>query len=115
MIESNVRLEMDVEDYPKKYCPDLNISVMAMIFYLILGEIITSASKFELISSNFDKIGEDIVKGHLKVCDSDLIINLEKNIGELKILSNMKLLNYLVDLENLSLKLDNQSIVLSAK
>jgi len=107
MIESSVRLEMNELIESKPLRKELNSSVMAMIFYIILGEMITIVSKMGLINSGSNDLSEEIIKGGLLINDNELIIQLETTSIDLSMLSKLKLLNYLIEIEALTMDIQN--------
>ncbi|OFZ24043.1 MAG: hypothetical protein A2202_07615 [Bdellovibrionales bacterium RIFOXYA1_FULL_36_14] len=107
MIESSVRLEMSELIEVKPLRKELNSSVMAMIFYIILGEMITIVSKMGLINSGPNDASEEIIKGGLLINDHELIIQLETALIDLSMLTKLKLLNYLIEIEALTMEIQN--------
>ena len=107
MIESSVRLEMNEFLEIKSFKKELNGSVLAMIFYIILGEIITVVSKMELITARSQNSSEEIIQGGLIISEDELIIHLETVLTDLEMLTKLKLLNYLIEIEALTMDIQN--------
>lgn len=107
MIESNSYLTIDYRDTNQTYGKEFNTSAVAMVFYLILSEVLTLFSHRRLIA------GQDHAPILAKISQYDDRVEIEFNEG-LNLeerLNNSKLMSQLLDMEGLSLYVDGHRII----
>lgn len=108
-IESNVRFEFSHHKGSSPFKRELNTSVVSMMFYLILNEILTSFSHHKLVSGAQD----NVLKGHFHEHPTKIIIEMEKEFRFQKGLDESKLIQHLLDLLGISLQVEDKKIILS--
>ncbi|MFT6069830.1 MAG: signal transduction histidine kinase [Bacteriovoracaceae bacterium] len=108
-IESNVRFEFSHHKGSSPFKRELNTSVVSMMFYLILNEILTSFSHHKLVSGAED----NVLKGHFYEHPTKIIIEMEKGFRFQKALDESKLIQHLLDLLGISLQVEDKKIILS--
>lgn len=108
-IESSVRFEFDIDHEGEGFRREINGSVLSMMFYLILNEILTSFSHHKLISS--DKT--NLLTGQFSESSSKVIIEMDKKFSFEKNINDSKLIQHLLDLVGMSLQVDRGKIILS--
>ena len=86
-----------------------NSSVRAMIFYLVLNEILTFYSQNNLISSEV----KNIAKGTFKEESDSVVITFSINIEKATSILSSKLITHLLNLENLELRLNNNQLLIT--
>ncbi len=107
MIESDVMLEIDMVDTASKYGKEINPSVVAMIFYLILSEIMTSISHRKLVSGE----SSSSVCGKLYQYDDRVEIEFDENLDFADRINKSKLIGQLVDMEGLGLYVTSSRLI----
>lgn len=108
-IESNVRFEFSHHKGSAPFKRELNTSVVSMMFYLILNEILTSFSHHKLVSGAQD----NVLKGRFSEHPTKIIIEMEKGFRFQKGLDESKLIQHLLDLLGISLQVEEKKIILS--
>ena len=103
MIEANIRLEVDIQNSKNEFQKEVNLSVMAMVFYLILGEVLTSFNHLKLIEESFEN--QNTLCGHLKQESDYLILSFADSLELADAVGTSKLINYLVDNQGLSMEI----------
>ena len=114
MVESDIRFNF-LEKLNFKFQKNVNKSVLSMVFYLILNEILTNYSHAKLINLNQDKTEQSEAKnleGFL-IEDANKIEIQIKDVKELVNLEKSKLLRYLIDYEGMAIEILESRIVLS--
>ena len=112
MIESNIRLKINVSESCGIFEMNLNTSVMAMIFYLILGEIMTVHSHTRLVVSGESNTA-DVISGTMLETEKTMEILFDVPIDEIEKLKDMKLLSHLLNFEKLDMILTRNKLVLA--
>ncbi len=112
MIEANHKLKVQFEE-PKQECSfnkPVNLSIMTMVFYLILGEVLTQFAHLGLVR-------EDKEENALRVLFAEerdrIFLKFEDESIFLERILEFKLIRYLVDLEGLSLDVKEESVFLT--
>lgn len=105
MIESNLIFELS-HDTQDKFQQNVNFSTATMLFYLIFGEILTSVHHDMLISSN----KSDHIKVDYLEKEKGITIHFDRKIQLHKNIMDSKLLNFLIDTENLNIDIKNDAI-----
>ncbi|MDD0853877.1 histidine kinase dimerization/phospho-acceptor domain-containing protein [Halobacteriovorax sp. GB3] len=102
MVESDCRLSLEQSVDSKEYSREINTSVMTMIFYLLMNEVITLYSHLKLVQE--EQVGT--IQGRFKESEDRFIIRFDEfSPIELKDkLSSFRLVQHLLD--HISLKLD---------
>lgn len=114
MIESDVRLNIDVLETHETFNRSINISVVAMIFYLIFNEIVTAFSHLRLLNDVIEKIDNTVYGVLVESCEK-IEINLRSRINYPPNVLASKLINYLVESEGLRLEVTDDKIILQNK
>lgn len=107
MIETGLRLEFEGYDRQLFFHRKLNRATMAMIFYLVLSEVLTQFSQLLLISSPGE---EKVLVVQFRESDQTLTMSLQKKWDIGGKLLNSKLLNHLLDLQGLELEQESRVI-----
>lgn len=107
-IESNVRFEFDRVKKGGAFERELNTSVVSMMFYLILNEILTSFSHHKLVSREED----NVLKGSFNQYSNKVVIEMEKDFNFQKPIQSSKLIQHLIDLLGMSLLVEERKIIL---
>lgn len=108
-IESNVRFEFSMQKGSGAFKREINSSVVSMMFYLILNEILTSFSHHKLISNDEDTV----LRGTFYESPNKVVIEMEKDFNFQKSISESKLIQHLLDLVGMSLQVEQRRIILS--
>lgn len=106
-VESGIRLEFKVKRFDT-FVPEINLSVLTMIFYMIFGELMTFYSHQMLIDENFQD--EKIIKGIVVEEKEKLMINVEG--FEILSLNLSSFIKNLLLLDHLDVHITPNSIVL---
>jgi hypothetical protein len=109
MIESQLRMEVGPVTEKIIFVANGNSSVRAMIFYLILNEVLSFYSQNNLISSEVQNLAKCNFKEEAELIHISFSISIEKATSIL----TSKLINHLLSLENLELKLTNNQLIIS--
>lgn len=109
MIESSLRLEVEEKKDQGKFSGHGNSSIRAMIFYLILNEVLTLFSQKNLIAAE----SQNLIVGSFKEFPEQIEIDFNINLEKSTTISSSKLINHLLNLENL--KIEIQKSVLTLK
>ncbi|MBT7609317.1 MAG: hypothetical protein HN576_06150 [Bacteriovoracaceae bacterium] len=109
MIESQLRMEIEQVFEKEIFLANGNSSVRAMIFYLVLNEILTFYSQNNLISSEV----KNIAKGTFKEESDSVVITFSINIEKATSILSSKLITHLLNLENLELRLNNNQLLIT--
>ncbi len=112
MIESNVRVEITMSDRSETFQREINVSVVAMIFYLIFSEIITKMSHHHLVADSIRR-NDNILKGELKSFPSRLELVFEDFFDYNYYPDKATLVTHLTQIENLSLEVEANKIIIS--
>ncbi|MDA9793290.1 hypothetical protein N9B72_01770 [Bacteriovoracaceae bacterium] len=109
LIENNIKL---VHRYAvdKEYVEQVNGSIFAMIFYLLFGELITLFSHYQLISEK--DFARTITLDMLEKSYS-LIIKVEDNFLDERLVENSKLIGHLINLENHTLNISENTLTIT--
>lgn len=107
-IEANIKLSIDPikED---DFNLNLNDSISVMIFYLIISEVMTYFSHHRLVVGRID----NLLKGKFIEKKNSLEIEFDSSFNIEKILETSRLIQYLVDLIELSISSQKNKIILS--
>jgi len=102
---------MEIEQVFEKeiFLANGNSSVRAMIFYLVLNEILTFYSQNNLISSEV----KNIAKGTFKEESDSVVITFSINIEKATSILSSKLITHLLNLENLELRLNKNQLLIT--
>ncbi|MBL7665061.1 MAG: HAMP domain-containing histidine kinase [Bacteriovoracaceae bacterium] len=98
LIENNIKLTLkhQLEDvFPHQ----LNSSILSMVFYLILGELVTAISHYQLISDNVDLT----IKGEMIERRDGIVLSIPDKYDYYQRIRTSKLISHLTDYLGLSL------------
>ncbi len=111
MIESNLRLEVEETSKEEAFFLGVgNSSIRAMIFYLILNEILTLYSHNNLISGEV----KNCIRGKFNEQKELIIIEFTINLEKATNIHSSKLIGHLLNLENLELEMRGNDLTLKA-
>jgi hypothetical protein len=110
MVESGFRLELTKQSTTSGLNRPLNKSSLAMIFYLLLSEVITHYSRYELIRDGAGGKGSLLCSWHETA--QNLVFNFQESWLSQSELPIPKLLGHLLEKEGLEIECRGQSIVL---
>jgi signal transduction histidine kinase len=110
MMESNLRIEIDPNSGTERFFPAVNFSIMTIIFYLILSEILTFLHHSRLIEG-----GEDLsqIECHYKEGKNEVKIHCAQVENWSQKINESKLIKYLIGVEGLELEIDKTGIALT--
>jgi len=109
MIESNIRIEVEVEGGGEPFKRYVNLSLASMILYLVLGEVLTLFNHYRLV------LGEDelkTLKTYFKEEADKISLSFPKDFELGNKIAESKLIKYLVDVLGLQLELDQNKLIL---
>jgi len=101
MVESNVRLDFNYS-VKESFGNEVNGSIVSMIFYMFLSETMTSFAHLKLIMSG-EEI-HDVIEGKIIERNNNLEIEIGHGLDVASKLCSSKLINHLLDLENLKIE-----------
>jgi len=110
MIESDVRIEVDIENSNGPFKRYINLSLSSMILYLLLGEVLTLFNHYRLV------LGEQslkILKASYKEEKDRVILTLNHDLELSSKVISSKLIQYLVEVQGLELEIDQNKIILT--
>ncbi len=108
MIETHVRLEWALKR-GSEFHWDVNPSVAAMIFYLILSEIMTMGAHGQLVASMHSDFS---IAMESRIEDEHLSLRINPRIEGMSALKSHKLLGHLLEWEALQLVVDEEGVTL---
>lgn len=108
-IESNVRFEFSIQKKSGAFKRGINDSILSMMFYLILNEILTSFSHHKLVSHDED----NYLKGSFSEGPNKVVVEMEKDFNFQRGIEESKLIQHLLDLLGMSLQVEERRIILS--
>ena len=108
LIENNIKL---VHQYAveQEYGQKVNGSIFAMIFYLLFGELITLFSHYQLIAER--DLDRSITLNMLERSNC-LLIKVEEEFLDDRIVESSKLIGHLLNLENHELIIDKKTLII---
>ncbi len=109
-MEAGVRLEFTVSKKAEGSLIQVNTSIVGMVIYLILGELITASNYQALIAS--ENVKEIVLRGDIWVLEHAISFSLEKNWNVAQQLSHNKLITHLLQMEGLELQVSDNKIVI---
>lgn len=109
MIESNIRIEVEVESGSEPFKRYVNLSLASMILYLVLGEVLTLFNHYRLVLREKDlkTLSTSFKEENDKVT---LTFPTDFDLGDK--ISDSKLIKYLVDVLGLQMELENNRLTL---
>jgi len=110
MIESDVRIEVDIENSGEPFKRYINLSLCSMILYLVLGEVLTLFNHYRLV------LGDQslkVLKASYKEEKDRIVLTFNHDIELSQKVISSKLIQYLVDVQGLELEIENGKITLS--
>lgn len=110
IVENNIKFTLDrnlsnSEEY------EVNTSVFSMIFYLILGELITSYSHYLLINT---AVSEKMIKGRLWQEKNNIFFRIQTEFDFAEQIRNSKLIKHLLDLEGYQLAIEDHQMSITS-
>lgn len=111
MIESDVRLEISFQDRDsKQFDKMINPSVMAMIFYLLMTDLLTQFSQLDLLHN--DEGRNKCLQGVFLETENQLSLYFAQSFAHKDIFEISKLLQHLLQIEGLKFEKEGQQIKL---
>lgn len=110
MIESDVRIEVDVESGGEPFKRYVNFSLGSMVLYLVLGEVLTLFNHHRLVLGERDL---KILKTSYKEEQDRVSLSFPKDFEFSERISDSKLIKYLVDVLGLELEMDRNKVTFS--
>ncbi len=110
MIESDVRIEVDIENASEPFKRYINLSLCSMILYLVLGEVLTLFNHYRLV------LGDQslkVLKASYKEEKDRVLLTFDHDFELSSKISSSKLIQYLVEVQGLELDIENNRIILS--
>lgn len=110
MIESDVRIEVDIEGAGEPFKRYINLSLCSMILYLVLGEVLTLFNHYRLV------LGDQslkVLKASYKEEKDRILLTFNHDIELSSKIISSKLIQYLVEVQGLELEIENNRISLS--
>ena len=107
MIESDIRIEVDVESGGEPFKRYVNLSVCSMIIYLVLGEILTMFNHHRLVLGDNDlKTLKTIYREEYEKVSLQILSDIEISTK----IKESKLINYLIDTQGLEMDIEKNKI-----
>lgn len=107
MIESNLRLEIELVSLGS-FHRQTNLSILAMLWYLVLGEIMTACSHHHLVTGR----SSPVLTGRFVEREMSLELFIDSDFVWSEAVLKSKLLVHLVELAGLSLSFDSGTLLL---
>lgn len=110
MIESDVRIEVDIENATEPFKRYINLSLCSMILYLVLGEVLTLFNHYRLV------LGDQslkVLRASYREEKDRVILTFDHDFELSSKITSSKLIQYLVDVQGLELEMENNRIILS--
>ncbi len=110
MIESDIRIEVNVESGSTPFKRDMNLSLSSMVLYLVLGEILTQFNHYRLV------LGDEslkTLKATYKEEADRVAITFFSELDLSENFTSSKLVNYLVQVQGLEMEIDCNKVTLS--
>jgi hypothetical protein len=108
MMESALRVDLEQYEVVGSFEKTINSSVMSMIFYLVLSDVLTHYSQLRLL--DHEAMSKGKIQVFFKESPQDIQINMKHRWSLSKEYVAPKLLGHLLELEGLSLELEGHSI-----
>lgn len=109
IVENNIKFTID-RNLSTSDGVEVNTSVFSMIFYLILGELITSYSHHLLIN---DASKEKMIKGRLWQEKTNVFFRIQTDFDFSEQIKSSKLIKHLLELEGYQLSIDQKQMSIS--
>jgi hypothetical protein len=110
MIESNTRLVIDVKETKDQFQKNMSMSLSAMFFYMVLGEILTDFNRHQVVTGKKDTL----IKGHLIESKNQIKIVFDHDIYVKDFIEESKLIRYLIGAQGFSLDIVDNGFSLNA-
>ncbi len=107
MIESNLRLDITSSKI-QQFQRELNTSILAMVCYLILGEIMTASSHHQLVTERSGAC----VRGRFVEKENAIELSIEGKFPWCEEVMKSKLIQHLIELAGLSILRDDDKLIL---
>lgn len=110
MIESDVRIEVDIENEVGPFKRYINLSLCSMILYLVLGEVLTIFNHYRLV------LGDQslkVLKASYTEENDRIMLSFDHDFELTSKNFSSKLIQYLVDVQGLELEIETNRIILS--
>ena len=111
MIESGTTFELSYK-VEERISSEINSSIITMIFYLLLSEVMTAKAHHNLVVGDLAD-NRKFISGRVIESEKTLVIDLDDNLRLNEKLKEIKLIQHLVELENMQIMIDGSKIVLS--
>lgn len=111
MIESSTTFELSY-NVDESILNEINSSIITMIFYLLLSEVMTAKAHHNLVVGE-SALNKNFISGRVIEKKDSLIIDLDDDLRLDKKLKEIKLIQHLVELESMQITIDGSKIILS--
>ena len=108
MVEINTCCEFSYSGKDEKF--DYNISIITMIFYLILNELLTVFSRKKLVDLNLNSL-----VGEISSLEGEISISINEKVGDISKIKESKLLGHLLALADLVIEIKDQNILIKGR
>lgn len=108
MIESDVRIEVDVESSSEPFKRYVNLSLCSMILYLVLGEVLTLFNHHRLVLGLRDL---KTLKTNYKEENEKVSLSIMSDIDIGSKIRDSKLIKYLIDVQGLEMEVEKNKII----
>lgn len=108
MIESDVRIEVDVESGGEPFKRYVNFSLGSMVLYLVLGEVLTSFNHHRLVLGAKDL---KVLKTLYKEENDRITLTFPRDFEIAGRMEDSKLIKYLVDVLGLEFEIDHNKVI----
>jgi hypothetical protein len=110
MIESGVRLKLDIKNTEEKFENDINLSLCTMIFYLLLGEVLTDFNHYQVVTGEKNSVINATFSEH----KDHVSLRFSHKLRLQTFLEESKLINYLVGVQGMNLEVVHNGFILKS-
>lgn len=110
MAENNIKISLNFESSHEG--PTVNPSIVTMVFYLLFGDLLTAYSHFMLLTFSAAG-GSKNIQINCQTAKNLIELNIDPHFEFAENLKKSKLLNYLIQLENFKMTMQENKILLT--
>lgn len=110
MIESGVRLKLEIKNTDESFKDDINVSLCTMIFYLLLGEVLTEFNHYQVVTGEKKSIIDATFIEH----KDNVSLRFSHKLRLKTFLEESKLINYLVAVQGLNLEVVHNGFIIKS-
>lgn len=110
MIESGVRIKVNISSSDEEFSKEMNLSLSTMIFYILLGEIVTSFNRNQMVTGK----KEELIEISYRERRDNIALTLNSDLSHLNNVIESKLMNYLLGVLGLKMSINDKTLSLSS-